>query len=151
MAAQSHNRQGFYPVNPDAKISYLPVAATQTISRGDAVILSSGLVAIGLAGSAVLAGVIAEDSTLQTAGTLVACYIDPDEVFVGVADADSSSLVAGDEADLIGATSAMMIDADASTTDVFKLLRLHDPAEAAATARAQWQFKINKHAFAQID
>jgi hypothetical protein len=150
VANQAHNRQGFYPKNPDAKITHLPIAASQTLNKGDAVILSSGLVAIALADSAVLAGVVAQDASGKSAGDLVACWIDPDEVFIGVADADSSSLTAGSEPDIIGATSAMMIDADASAIYPIKLLKV-EGGDAAATARCRWSFKINKHAFAQID
>lgn len=151
MANQSHNRKGFRPLGPNPRIGEYPIAASQTLAAGDAVILSSGQVSIGLAASAVLLGVVARDCASLAANTYVPVYDDPAQVFVGRADADSSSLVAGDEVDLVGGTGAMQLDADASTTDVFKLIRLHNKTDAAATAGAEWEFQINKHALAQID
>lgn len=143
--AQADNPKGFYPLNPNAKITYLPVAATQTLSCGDAIILSSGQVAIALANSATLAGVIAQDAVTLTQADLVACWIDPNEEFVGRMDG-ATSKVAGDAIDIIGATGAMMIDADAATTDVLVLKRALDPTESAATGQ-RWICKINIHAF----
>lgn len=150
MADQAHNRQGFYPINPDADVEWLPVRTAQTLAKGDAVIIDTGQVQIALAASAILLGVIAENAVTLTAGVLVPCWIDPAITFQGVADADGSSLVLGGEIDIIGATGAMMLDASASATDVFKLLRVDD-GQAVATARAFWRFRLNKAVFAQID
>lgn len=150
MADQSHNRKGFFPKNPNARIEYLPIAASQTLSEGDAVILSSGQVAIGLAASATLCGVVAQDCSSLAAGTLVPVYADPYEIFIGLTDADSSSLAVGAEIDLVGATGAMLLDVGASTTDVFKVLRECDePEQDNTAASARWEFVINKHAFAR--
>lgn len=151
MADQSHNRKGFMPLNPDAVIKWLPIAASQTLTKGDAVILSSGLVAIAVAGSAALVGVVAQDCASLAASTLVPVWCDPEEDFIGLADADSSSVTAGSEVDLVGATGAMLLDVGASTTDVFKLQYQYDPEEDLTTASARWVFRINKHEFAQID
>ena len=78
--AQTDNRTGFWPKNPDAKITYLGVAASQTIAAGDPIVLSTGLVACGAADSAEIAGVAAQASASAAAGTRIACWIDPDEV-----------------------------------------------------------------------
>jgi len=79
----------------------------------------------------------------------VPVYADPDEEFVCIADADSSSLGAGDYQDIIGATGAMKMDADASTTDVLTLLRAN-PDSTLTSANAQWIVKIALHAFADV-
>ncbi len=151
MASQAHNLKGFWPLDSGAEITYLKVAATQTLTKGDAVILSigSGLVSIGLAASAELCGVIAQDSVLQASGTLVAVYANPNEKFIGNADADSSASVAGAYVDLVGATGAMLLDVGLSVTDVFTLVAPYDSSEALATANARWICQINKHAFAE--
>lgn len=148
--AQADNSKGLYPLNPrTAPVTYLPIKATQTLTKGDAVILSSGQVAIALAGSATICGVIARDCASLAAATEVPVYADPDTLFVARQDG-SDALTVGSEQDLIGATGAMQLDSDASTTDVFKLVRELDYDETDAAGK-RWVVKINKHDFAQID
>ena len=149
MASQAHNRKGFFPADiGKAKLRRLPVAAAQTLAAGDVVILSSSQVAIGLAGSAELCGVIAEPSVGQAAGTEVMVWADPETVFIARTNADTS-VGAGAEVDLVGGTGAMEIDEDASSTDVIVLLGQVDPDETAAAGQ-RWYCKINKHAFAEL-
>ena len=145
--SQTYNRKGFFPEDAHARKVRLPIAASQTLSMGDAVILSSGQVAVALAASTSLCGVVAQDCSGLAANTPVAVWADPDTVFIGTADADSSSSLAGAEVDLVGATGAMQLDVGASTTDVFKLLSAL-PDDDTASANARWQTKINKHDFA---
>jgi len=149
---QAHNRKGFYPVDTSsAKIRKLPVATTQTLARGDMVILSSGQIAIALASSAELCGVMAQDSVLATAAALVEVYADPETVFVGRADAALSlanAFSTYNEIDITGATGAMQLDADASSTNALIILEQHDTSEDLTAAGTQWCVKINKHAFA---
>lgn len=149
---QSHNRKGFYPVDStSAKIRKLPVATTQTLTRGDPVILSSAQVAIALANSGELCGVMAQDSVLATENTLVEVYADPETVFVGRANAALSlanALNAYQYIDIVGATGAMELDADASSTDVMQIVEQHDTNEDLTAAGSRWRVKINKHAFA---
>lgn len=146
---QTHNRYGAHPVDvASAKIRWLPVAATQTLTKGDFVILSSGLVAIALADSAELVGAIAQDCASLATSTLVPVYADPDTEFEVVADADSSAMVAGDAPGIVGTTGAMMLNvADSNATDVLHAIR-SNPQDAASSAYARWIVKINKHAFA---
>jgi len=152
LSEQTHGARGFFPVeSSSAKIRRLPVAAAQTLKRGDMVILSSGQIAIALAASGELAGVIAEDSAAQAENTLVDVYADPETVFVGRADgalALADALNSLKEIDITGATGAMMIDANASATDVLLIVEQYDTREDLTAAGAQWKFKINKHAFA---
>jgi hypothetical protein len=148
--AQSNNKYGFWPADPEtAPIMWLPIAASQTLTRGDMVILSSGLIAIALANSAELCGVIARDCSGLAASTKVPVYADPDTIFEGIGDADSSAVVAGNYRDIIGATGAMMIDADATTTNVLTMLR-SNAADTTSNAYARWHCKIALHAFADV-
>lgn len=148
--SQSHNRYGAWPVDVAAAqqtIKWLPIAASQTLTKGDFVILSSGLVAIALANSATLCGVIAQDCASLAASTLVPVYADPDTVFEVIADAASNSIVAGETHDIIGATGAMMMDADAATTDVLMCLRAQPGSDVTTSAYARWEVRIAIHAF----
>ena len=145
---QSNNKYGAWPVEgTHAPIRWLPVASTQTLTKGDFVILSSGKIAIALATSAELCGVIAQDCASLTAGTLVPVYAYPHTIFEVIADADSSSATIGAEYDIVGATGAMMLDIGGSTYDV--LVPVHSvPDDTLANAYARWHVRINKHAFA---
>jgi hypothetical protein len=141
--------KGFLPYDVNAPIRYFPIKASVTLARGDAVILTSGQVDIALAASANLLGVVARACASLAAATLVPVWSDPDTEFIGRQD-DATALAVGSEYDLVGATGAMQIDGDASSTDVFKLVREYDAAEADAIGKG-WIFKINKHLLAQID
>lgn len=146
---QTHNRYGAHPVDvaqAEAGIRWLPIAASQTLTKGDFVILSSGLVAIALYNSATLCGVIAQDCASLAASTLVPVYADPDTIFEVIADAASDSEVAGDVIDIVGSTGAMMVNIDTATYDVIKLIRAN-PSDSVASAYARWQCRINIHAF----
>jgi len=150
---QSNNKYGAWPIDlaqASQGLRWLPIAGSQTLTKGDFVILSSGLVAIALANSAELCGVIAQDCASLTAGTLVPVYADPDTVFEVIADADSSSQVAGNAPGIVGATGAMMLDVgDDNSTDVLVCLRAN-PSDTTSSAYARWLVKIGKHAFADI-
>lgn len=147
MASQGCRPRGARPANPDAKVRWLKIAGSQTLTKGDFVILSSGLVQIALATSAELCGVVAQDCASLTAGTLVPVWADPSEEFLVIASADASSVTAGSEYDISGATGAMVMNVAASTYDVLVPLRMN-PDDAVATAGSEWIAKINKHAFA---
>jgi hypothetical protein len=150
MADQAHNAKGFFPLNPNAPITYFRVAATQTLSKGDAVIISSEKVAIGLAASATLLGVIAQNAVTLAEDTKVGVWADPDTLFVGRQNGATGALGVGQEVDLVGATGAMELDEDASVTDVFKIVEELSADETDAAGK-RWIFKINKHDLAQID
>lgn len=74
----------------------LPVATTQTLTVGELVILSSNQVATASASVAAPLGVMAEDSSGATAGTLVKLYpILPGQVWRATADAAATAAVLG--------------------------------------------------------
>jgi len=96
--------------NQPPAIRKLPVAASQTLVKGDALIMSSGQLAKAGAASGEIVGVAAQDSTLAAAGTLIEVYIAmPWQVWRATATADATSVVRnGTEAyDL---TSAQLVD-----------------------------------------
>lgn len=147
--SQANNRKGFYPADINAVPTTLPIGTAQTLTKGDAVILSSGLVKIAEATSAELAGIIAQDVAAPAVNTLVKVWgpNDPGMEFIGRVDA-STSYVAGGDIDLVGATGVMQLDANATSTGVFLLDRAHPDDSAGAGQR--WYVRINKHAFASI-
>jgi hypothetical protein len=83
-----------YSTNKPPRIEQLPVAASQDISKGDVLVLSSGNVALAGDGTGEVVGVAAEDSSNAAAGTLVEVYIaQPSQVWEVAASADASSAV----------------------------------------------------------
>lgn len=136
---------GFRPANPGARINYYPEAATQTFKTGDALINSSGSVAIAVYDSAEIIGVAAQPSS-GTTGTMIAVYDDPDEVFIGRCD-EADSLVAGSASDIIGSTGAMQLNGDGASTNVAVIVNAVDSSEADAVGK-QFRFRWAKHALA---
>lgn len=141
--ANPNNPNGFRPVRTDSgqmAVVWYPVAASQTIAAGDAVILASGLVQIGLATSGALLGVAA--SAIVTTGSVtradkVAVYVGtPGTVFEGQCEGDSAATSVGATCDIIGATGAMEVDENASVEDVLCIVGLksdEDPKLALGT------------------
>lgn len=151
MAKETYNPYGFMPVDPEsAHIEYYPVATTQTLAKGDPVILSSGQVAIAVeASSAELLGVMAEDAASLTAAVLVAVYDDPDTVFYARTNADASSVAIGTHADLAGTTGAFTLNVSTSNQDLFCILGTK-VGDTNSTVGAHLRVKIMKHALADI-
>ena len=145
----THNPYGFYPLYDDAPVIWMPVKTTQTIVRGDPVILDTGQVAIAATNSAAIVGVAAGPCDSLTAGTPIPVWADPTTIFVGRQD-DTTACVPGYERDISGATGAFMLDGNGSTYDIFMLLTERDFDEADAIGK-QWVVRINKHEFAQVD
>lgn len=72
----------------------LPVAATQTIVKGDALIWSSGKLAKGSTGFDQCVGIAAQDSASAAAGTLIEVEIVlPHHVYRAVASAAATAIV----------------------------------------------------------
>ena len=146
---EAFNPYGFQPLYPDdARVEYYKVAASQTIAKGDPVILSSGQVAIAVqASSTELLGIAAEASAGAAANTLIAIYDDPDTVFVGRASADASSTQIGSYLDLTGTTGAFEVNVSASSQDLFTYLGVK-AGDDHTQAGAHLKVKLNKHALA---
>jgi hypothetical protein len=130
-----------------AGIKWLPIASSQTLTKGDFVILSSGLVTIAAANDAPLAGVIAQDCASLDASTLVPVYADPNTKFMVIADAASNGIVSGDVHDIVGSTGAMMLDVGGTTTDVLKVVRHVPCSDDNTAAYARMEVLINIHEY----
>lgn len=96
--------------NQPPAIKKLPVAASQTLVKGDVVVMSSGKVAKGGAAVGEVVGVMAEASASAAAGTLVEVKIAmPWQVWRATATADASSVVR-DGTETYDLTSAQLVD-----------------------------------------
>lgn len=150
--------QSFVPVayTGHMRISPYKVATGQTIAVGDPVELnSSGLVIVATATSAALVGVAAEACTSAAAGTIIGVYDDPKQLYKGKCD-DSTQLlqaVKGDTCDIVGSTGAFLLNLDATSYNVVRVVRLgseEDPLQdgvTPGTSAATVFFEIALHEF----
>ncbi len=148
--AQSNNKYGFWPADGrNAKITYLPVAASQTLAVGDPVYSNAGAITVAATTATTLCGVMAQPAVNLDTGTLVAVYADPDQLFECIADADSSSVTAATLMDLAGSTGAFMLDADGSSYDVIQAIRAN-PEDSTSSAYCRWICRISDHDLADV-
>lgn len=141
-----------------AVVVHYPVAASQTIAKGDAVILTSGLVNIGLAGSGALLGIAAASavtggSVTRTADTIPVWVALPGHVFEGQCEGDSVAATLGATADIIGATGVMEVDENASVEDVIQIVRLrsdYDPINYDIGTNDRVEFVIIRSQYASL-
>ena len=99
------------------------LAANQTISKGDALIINAGLIEIGLFTSGLIWGVAAEDAVSGAVVTRnedrIAFYpAVPGNIFEGQCSGTTAAATVGSQADIEGATGVMEINEDASVEDV---------------------------------
>mgnify|MGYP000042656951 CR=1 FL=1 len=100
-----------------------PVATSQTLKVGDLVELSSGLVIKSTGSTAIPLGVMAQDSTSATAGTLVRVSpIVPAQVWRAVASAAATSTLLG--ARRYDITAAQKVDVADSTNGSMLIVKL---------------------------
>jgi len=105
-----------------------PVAASQTIAKGDAVILASGLVQIAVATSPLLLGIA--DASITTSGsvdrddTLSVVVALPGMIFEGQCSGDSTAALVGTACDIEGTTGIMEVNENATTEDVIQIVGL---------------------------
>ena len=150
--ANSSTRYGFRPFKENHKIEWYNAAASQTIAKGDAVILNAnGDSNIGLSNSAALLGVAAGPVT-TTAGdeqTLFPVWVaEYDSMFVGQCSGTYALTLRGDMVDIEGATGAMMVNENASSTKVLQLIREYTDTGDAIGAYCEVVFKIIKSQYA---
>lgn len=144
---QANNMYGFWPVDLEyAKIQRFPEAASQTFARGDAVILSSGKVAIATAASAEILGVAAAPSS-GTTDNPTPVWTAWKTQFFGVASG-ANAILAGATCDIEGATGAMMLNENATATNVATIVNEADTDEVTTSARKRYRFEflLNTHA-----
>lgn len=117
-----------------APIHY-PVAASQTIAEGDAVILSSGLVQIALSSSGALLGVAAAPITTGASvdrdDTIPVYPAIPSLVFEGQCSGDSTAALVGTAVDIEGATGVMEVNENATTEQVIQIIGLKSDVDPA--------------------
>ncbi len=127
-----------------------PVAASQTIAAGDAIILVAGLIQIGLATSGAILGVAAHPITTTASPTraddqmLVELAL-PGNIFEGQLSGSSVAATLGSECDIEGTTGIMELNEDASVEDVAQIVRLvsdvRDDLEQGLNDRVQFIWK----------
>ncbi len=130
---------GFHPANEEANlISPVRVDTTTAFKRFDPLVIGSTGYELAVAGSSYIDAVAAFDSTGVTDGAQLGVHIcSPGATFICRADGATNSLIVGSEVDIIGASGAVMADADASTTNVLIVRDPHpdnddDPTVAGA-------------------
>lgn len=107
----------------------MPLAASQTINKGDALILSSGLVAIALATSGALLGIAAEDASSGASPTraddrILVYPAVAGAIFEGQVSGSSTAGLVGTTCDIEGTTGIMEVNEDASVEDVLQVVGL---------------------------
>ena len=148
--ANTDNANGFAPAftlsgGPPA-IVYMPVAASMTLAKGDAIFLESGLVNISAATDGTLDGVMAAPSVDAASGTLVPVYVaNSDTVFVGQCSGDSANALIGTSVDIEGTTGIMEINENATTEAICRIVGLHPSDDIGTNGRVY--FVVEKSAF----
>lgn len=115
----------FVPVSND-RITRYALAASQTISIGDPVALSSGRVILATASSDPILGISARDVTSSAEDDEILVYDDPNLVFDCVADnaAQVVQTVVGTTCDIVVDGGVFKANLDASAVDVLKVLSI---------------------------
>ena len=148
--ANKDNPNGFKPTytlsgGPPA-IVYIPVANAQTLAKGDAITLASGLVAISTTTSGTIDGVMAAPSVTATTNTLVPVYVaNSDTVFEGQCSGNSAIALIGTSVDIEGTTGIMEVNENATTEAVLRIIEMHPSDSLGANGRVR--FVVEKSAF----
>ena len=141
--ANTDNPNGFMCVKSDfgpIKIEEGLVAASQTITKGDALIIASGLIQIAGSSSPQLYGVAAESvSGTVTGDTIKFIPSLPWYVFEGQTSGVMAAAKRGDLCDIEGGTGAMEVNQAGTTEDVIVIIREHPDAELAANAQVYFR------------
>ncbi len=129
----------------------MPMAASQTIAAGDAVIKNSdGYIAIAVENSSTsLYGVAltgAVTSASQNTKILIAVF-DSNTVFVGYCSGNSAQTLVGLEVDIDGATGTFQIDENATTQALLHLIDIHPTDDLGATGRMLFMVPQAKSSF----
>ena len=142
--ANVDNPNGFKCVKSDTGIIQIEeglVATGQTITKGDAIIIASGLIQIALATSGLIYGVAAESVTSAAAGSNIKFIPSlPIYIFEGQCEDVYAATDRAIQCDIIGATGAMLLDEDASVEDVAVIIRETAETTIAADARVYFRW-----------
>lgn len=121
--------------NARDRISPYPVAASQTILRGQPVTLdANGRVILATAVSPKLLGIAAADSLAAAVGTTCYVHDDPSAAFEAKASVASeiAAAVVGSTYDLDVTDGVFTVDVGATAVDVFRLLQKNTQFDGAA-------------------
>lgn len=152
--ANTDNPNGFKAVNGlggtiPPRIKPYKVAASQTIAKGDWVILNAaGDVNIALSNSAALLGVAAHAVTTTAADeqTELLVYVaDKITEFEGQCSGTFSAALRGDFVDIEGATGVMEVNENAGATKVIQLLAENEDTEIGANSRVTVQVVLSQY------
>ena len=151
--ANTDNPNRFMCVKSDfgpIKIEEGLVATGQTITKGDALIISSGLIQIAVATSGAIYGVAAESVTSAAAGSNIK-FIPalPWYIFEGQCSGSFAADQRGGTADIEGTTGIMEVNEDASVEDVLVMVREH-PDATVGSASAQIYFRWIRSAYLPV-
>lgn len=127
-------------------ITYLVVAAGETILKGDPIVLSSGEAAEGAANSGALYGFAGHDAAATE--TLMVYVADTNTVFKGQADAKTEDIADGAECDIVGSGTNWLIDIGASVEDVIKVFgHVPDDDQTDNTTPGRLLFQVKRSSF----
>jgi len=120
-----------------AAVMHFPVAASQTITKGDAVILATGLVQIGVLTSPQLLGIannsLTTGGSVTRADTISVTVALPGIIFEGQCSGDSAAALVGTACDIEGATGIMEVNENATTEDVIQIVGLKSDEDPKLT------------------
>lgn len=112
------------------------LAGSQTIAVGDAIIASSGRVAIAVATSGSLLGVAASPCTSSTQDDEILFYpAAPWMVFSGQCSGTYARTIDWTDVDIEGTTGIMEVNENATTEQVVKVIGILDGSEIGANSR----------------
>jgi hypothetical protein len=131
------------------KIKWMPANASQTIEKGDAVILNTtGDLNIAVSDSGALYGVAAGDVTTTAADeqTKFPVYVfDGITEFIGQCSGTFAASLVGDFVDIEGATGVMEVNENAGTEKVLQIIGYHPSDEIGANTRAVFKCVLSQY------
>jgi hypothetical protein len=150
--ANADNPSGFEPYSSEAGTGVFPLVyytadSGTTLTAGDAVIMSSGYLAIAADTSASIQGVAAKSVTATT-GVQPSVPIYPateNITFVGQCSGTATQGTIGAEIDIEGGTGVMELNENASTEDVAVVVGLQPGSALGANARLLFKWKISSY------
>jgi len=141
--ANTDRPNGFRAATARPKIEQFEVAATQTITVGDMVVVdSNGQVTIAAAGASVACGVAASISASAAAGSAIQVYTDPEQVYEAQCSGTGTGVTAIYSTatstacyDLEGTTGIQEINEDSTSGDLIQVIGIgRDPGTGDISA-----------------
>jgi hypothetical protein len=119
----------------------VPLATTQTVTKGDALALSTGQATIAASSSGQIYGVAAESKTTTTSTAQILMYpATPDNLFEAQCEGTYAASMIGTACDIEGTTGIMEVNEDATTEKVFMIMEANSESEIGANTRVRGIF-----------